>query len=51
MTLAEQLESGVLITVDAEGHSQYNQGNACVDDPVNTYFLTGTAPSGDIDDC
>ncbi len=51
VTLAEQLESGVLITVDAEGHSQYNQGNACVDEPVNEYFLTGTAPAGDIADC
>lgn len=51
VSLAEQLESGVLISVDAEGHSQYNQDNACVDDPVNEYLLTGTAPSGDIDDC
>lgn len=47
--LAEQLESGVLITVDAEGHSQYNQGNGCVDDPVNDYFLNGNAISDDID--
>lgn len=51
VTLAEQLESGVLISVDAEGHSQYNLDNACVDEPVNEYFLTGTAPSGDIDGC
>lgn len=49
VSLASQLESGVLISVDAEGHSQYNQGNACVDDPVNAYFLTGAAPSSDID--
>ncbi|QCR18589.1 alpha/beta hydrolase [Agrococcus sp. SGAir0287] len=49
VSLADQLESGVLITVDAEGHSQYNQGDACVDDPVNEYFLTGTAPTADLD--
>lgn len=46
--LAEQLESGVLITVDAEGHSQFNSGDPCVDDPVIEYFLTGTAPTADI---
>lgn len=47
--LAEMLESGVLITVDAEGHSQYNGGNACVDDPVNDYFLNGNAITDDIE--
>lgn len=47
--LAAMLESGVLISVSAEGHGQYNQGNACVDQPVNQYFLTGTAPTGPID--
>ena len=47
--LAEMLESGVLISVDAEGHSQYNNGNPCVDGPVNEYFLTGVAPAGDLD--
>ncbi|WP_413318618.1 alpha/beta hydrolase [Agrococcus sp. 1P02AA] len=47
--LAEMLESGVLISVDAEGHGQYNNGNACVDRPVNEYFLTGSAPVGALD--
>ncbi|GEK79527.1 alpha/beta hydrolase [Agrococcus baldri] len=47
--LAGMLESGVLISVEAEGHGQYNNGTACVDRPVNEYFLTGTAPTGDID--
>lgn len=49
VSLASQLESGVLISVDAEGHSQYNQGNACVDGPVNEYFLTGVAPTSDLE--
>ena len=47
--LAEMLESGVLISVDAEGHGQYYTGNECVDGPVNEYFLTGRAPTGQID--
>lgn len=47
--LAAMLESGVLISVDAEGHGQYYTGNECVDQPVNEYFLTGTAPTGQID--
>lgn len=47
--LAAMLESGVLISVDAEGHGQYYKGNECVDRPVNEYFLTGVAPTGQID--
>ncbi|WP_306232554.1 alpha/beta fold hydrolase [Agrococcus beijingensis] len=48
--LAAMLESGVLISVDAEGHSQYNgvNRNRCVDEPVNEYFLTGVAPTADL---
>lgn len=49
VALADMLESGVLISVTAEGHGQYNNGNACVDRPVNEYFLTGTAPTASID--
>lgn len=51
VSLADQLESGVLITVSAEGHGQYGQGNSCVDGPVTEYLLTGNAPSADIDNC
>ncbi len=47
--LAAMLESGVLISVDAEGHGQYFGGNDCVDRPVNEYFLDGVAPAGQID--
>lgn len=46
--LAGQLESGVLITRDGDGHTGYNAGNQCVDDAVETYLLKGTPPSGDI---
>ncbi|MDX6259508.1 MAG: hypothetical protein QOH84_1196 [Kribbellaceae bacterium] len=46
--LAGQLESGVLITRDGDGHTGYNEGNQCVDDAVETYLLKGTPPAGDI---
>jgi pimeloyl-ACP methyl ester carboxylesterase len=46
--LAHQLESGVLITRDGDGHTGYKKGNACVDSAVETYLLQGTAPTADI---
>lgn len=48
VALAEQLESGVLVTRVGEGHTGYNKGNACVDDVVETYLLTGEVPSADV---
>ncbi len=47
-SLAAQLESGVLITRVGEGHTGYGQGNACVDDAVDAYLLTGEAPRTDL---
>jgi len=46
--LAHQLENGVLITRDGDGHTGYRQGNACVDNAVESYLLQGTAPTADI---
>ncbi|WP_328332842.1 alpha/beta hydrolase [Kribbella sp. NBC_00382] len=46
--LAGQLENGVLITRDGDGHTGYNEGNQCVDDAVETYLLKGTPPATDI---
>ncbi|MEV0286251.1 MULTISPECIES: alpha/beta hydrolase [unclassified Kribbella] len=46
--LAGQLESGVLITRDGDGHTGYKAGNACVDNAVESYLLQGTAPTADI---
>jgi hypothetical protein len=43
--LAEQLESGHLLTYQGEGHTAYTRGNACVDATVNTYLLEGTLPA------
>mgnify|MGYP003477401982 FL=1 len=48
VSLADQLESGVLITRVGEGHTGYNKGNACVDAAVETYLLTGKAPTKDL---
>jgi pimeloyl-ACP methyl ester carboxylesterase len=43
-SLAEQLDSGVLITRDGDGHTGYNKGNECVDDAVHAYLLDGEVP-------
>ncbi|WP_405372399.1 MULTISPECIES: alpha/beta hydrolase [unclassified Microbacterium] len=46
--LAEQLDSGILLTRVGEGHLGYNKGNACIDDTVEAYFVSGTVPDADI---
>jgi pimeloyl-ACP methyl ester carboxylesterase len=48
--LAEQLESGVLIRRDGDGHTAYNQGNECVDVVVEDYLIDGEVPD-DPTDC
>ena len=42
--LADQLESGVLVSRDGDGHTGYNSGNACVDAAVEDYLIDGTVP-------
>ena len=42
--LADQLDSGVLLTLDGDGHTAYGTGNACIDRAVDAYLLEGTAP-------
>ena len=42
--LAAQLESGVLLTWVGEGHIAYDEGDPCINDVVDTYFLTGAVP-------
>lgn len=45
VALAEQLESGFLVTSDGEGHTAYrNAGNGCIDDAVNAYLIDLTLP-------
>ncbi len=42
--LADQLDSGVLVSRDGDGHTGYNQGNECVDSAVEDYLIDGTVP-------
>ncbi|MFI6002393.1 alpha/beta hydrolase [Streptomyces sp. NPDC051366] len=42
--LAQQLDSGVLLTYDGDGHTAYGRGSACIDTAINKYLLTGTPP-------
>jgi pimeloyl-ACP methyl ester carboxylesterase len=47
--LAEQLESGVLVRRDGDGHTGYRAGNECVDDVVEGYLVAGEVPDGTVD--
>lgn len=42
--LAAQLDSGVLVSRDGDGHTGYNSGNACVDSALEDYLVDGTVP-------
>lgn len=48
--LAAQLDSGVLLRRDGDGHTAYNSGNECVDTTIEDYLLDGTVPA-DPTDC
>jgi pimeloyl-ACP methyl ester carboxylesterase len=42
--LAGELDSGVLVTRDGDGHTAYNSGNSCVDEALEAYLVDGTVP-------
>jgi hypothetical protein len=42
--LASQLESGVLLTREGDGHTAYLSGNSCIQNAVDGFFLDGTVP-------
>lgn len=42
--LAEQLESGRLLTWQGEGHTAYGRSNECIRDAVDAYLIEGTLP-------
>jgi pimeloyl-ACP methyl ester carboxylesterase len=44
VSLADQLESGVLVSRDGDGHTAYNSGNDCVDEALEAYLVDGTVP-------
>lgn len=48
VSVASQLESGVLVTRQGDGHSAYNRGNGCVDATVEQYLIEGTVPASDV---
>lgn len=44
VSMAEQLESGVLLTLDGAGHGAVTGDNECINDAVSTYLEEGVAP-------
>lgn len=42
--LADQLDSGTLVTYEGEGHTGYNKGSDCVNAAVESYLVDGTVP-------
>ena len=43
--LADQLDRGVLVTYDGDGHTAYRRGAvACIAEPVTAYLVTAEAP-------
>ena len=43
--LAAQLDNGVLVTwVDADGHTAYHNGSACIDEAVDDFLISGVVP-------
>lgn len=42
--LARELDNGHLVTYRGNGHTAYNKSNACVNNTVDSFLLTGTAP-------
>jgi pimeloyl-ACP methyl ester carboxylesterase len=44
VALARQLDSGVLISRDGDGHTGYHHGNTCVDRAVESYLVSGVVP-------
>lgn len=44
VNLADQLESGVLLTFEGEGHTAYGRGNTCVSEAVEGFLVDGVVP-------
>jgi pimeloyl-ACP methyl ester carboxylesterase len=45
VALTHQLDSGVLVTRDGDGHTGYHRGNPCIDHAVETYLVSGVVPT------
>ncbi|WP_243106785.1 alpha/beta hydrolase [Actinomyces lilanjuaniae] len=48
VSLADQLESGRLLTWEGEGHTAYGRAGECVGDVVDAYLLRGDLPQDDL---
>lgn len=46
--LAEQLEAGVLVRRDGDGHTGYGVGNDCVDETVEAFLVSGVVPDSTV---
>jgi pimeloyl-ACP methyl ester carboxylesterase len=46
--MAEELESGILVTRDGVGHGSYDSGSSCVDAIIRDYFARGTLPENGV---
>jgi pimeloyl-ACP methyl ester carboxylesterase len=45
--LAHQLDSGVLLRRNGDGHTGYHTGNSCIDHAVESYLVSGVVPKND----
>jgi pimeloyl-ACP methyl ester carboxylesterase len=45
VALARQLDSGVLLRRNGDGHTGYHVGNSCIDDAVESYLVSGIVPA------
>ena len=43
--LAKQLDHGVLVVRDGDGHTGYNQGNTCADEAVEDFLVSDKVPA------
>ncbi len=48
VAVGSQLESGVLVTLQGEGHTAFNKGNECVNATVEQYLIDGVVPPADV---
>jgi pimeloyl-ACP methyl ester carboxylesterase len=44
VALAKQLDSGVLLTRNGDGHTGYNAGNSCIDTTVQLFLIDDVVP-------
>ncbi|MEJ7628902.1 MAG: alpha/beta hydrolase [Nocardioidaceae bacterium] len=43
--LSHELDSGVLLSRDGDGHTAYSSGNVCIDTAIDTFLSAGTPPA------